>query len=61
MEEERKICTPQHSINRHVPQPNELQYNGAVCDCKKLKWVVISDCPCKGLNQTHELIARPNQ
>lgn len=61
MEEEKKLCTPQHSVNGHVPLPNELQYDKAVCDCKKLMWVSINTCGCTGAAANFQLQARPNQ
>lgn len=60
MEEEKKLCTPQHSVNGHVPLPNELQYDKAVCDCKKLIWIKVNTCNCQA-SPNWELQARPNQ
>lgn len=59
MEEEKKLCTPQHSINGYVPLPTDHHLSGKTCDCKKLIWTVINTCGCA--TPKYELIARPNQ
>ena len=63
MEEEKKLCTPQHSINGYVPQKNDFQYDKAVCDCHRTMWVKIMTCGCPAdsVNATYELQQRPNQ
>lgn len=60
---EKKICTPQHSINGYVPKKDEFQYHGQTCDCKKLKWVktMTCGCPADSSNATYELLLTPNQ
>ena len=58
MEEEKKLCTPQHSINGYVPKPTDLHLSGKTCDCKKLIWITVNSCGCS--NPKWELIARPN-
>lgn len=60
MEEEKKICTPQHSINGYVPKPTDLHLHGAVCDCGKLKWASINTCGCPAATATFELQPTPN-
>lgn len=61
MEEEKKLCTPQHSINGYVPKKDEFQYHGQTCDCKKLVFIKVNTCGCPAQTATYELLARPNQ
>ena len=64
MEEEKKLCTPQHSINGYVPLPTDYNtYDKAVCSCGRIMWVKILTCGCTwdSPNATFELQARPNQ
>lgn len=60
MEEEKKLCTPQHSINGYVPKKDEFQYDKAVCSCGKIQWVKTNTCGCAAAVATYELLARPN-
>lgn len=59
--EEKKLCSPQHSINGYVPKPSELQYDGKVCDCGKLMWTKVNTCGCPAETAVYELQPRPNQ
>ena len=63
MDEEKKLCTPQHSINGYVPLSTDLAFDKAVCDCGRILWVKIltCGCPADSVNATFELQVRPNQ
>lgn len=53
-------CTPQHSVNGHVPAITEFEYHGKVCDCGKLIWGMVNICGCPAQTAVYELQARPN-
>jgi hypothetical protein len=57
---EKKICTPQHSINGYVPKATDLHLDKSVCDCKRLMWVNVNTCGCPAETATYELQPTPN-
>lgn len=59
MSEEIILCKNGHSINGIVPTSSDIQYDGQVCDCGKLKFFA-EKCGCPDKNRL-ELISKPNE
>jgi len=57
MEEEEK-CKGDHKINGVVPLPLDIQYDGVICDCQRIKFYT-QMCGC---SEPHlELLKKPNE
>lgn len=61
MEEEKKICIPYHTVNGYVPQGKDLQLDGQVCECGKIKFVKVNTCGCPAATAVYELQSSPNE
>ena len=61
MEEEKKICTPYHTVNGVVPEKSDLHFDNVVCDCNRV--VFYSErCGCPAnVTPTFELKSKPNE
>lgn len=58
MSQEYFYCSQGHTVNGYVVSPMDLQYDGKVCDCNKIRFVA-EECSCPG-NPTMEIHQKEN-